>query len=98
SLEGTGDSLKIKLSDALSLAVPAARVARYRAHVGKPGLLFGLRPEHLTETRQHLEADMQTFDAKLDVTEPMGMETLVYFTLNGVDVCGRVNPNSGARD
>ena len=97
-LEGSGDSLKVKLNDTLSLAVPAARAARYRAYVGKPNLLFGLRPEHLTETRPHLEPDMQTFDVKLDVTEPMGMETLVYFTINGADVCGRVNPNAGARD
>jgi multiple sugar transport system ATP-binding protein len=97
-LEGSGDALKVRLSDTLSLAVPASRAARYRAHVGKPGLLFGLRPEHLTETRQHLEPDMQTFEVKLDVTEPMGMETLVYFTVQGIDVCGRVNPNSGARD
>ena len=34
----------------------------------------------------------------LDVTEPMGMETLIYFMLDGVEVCGRVNPNAGARD
>jgi multiple sugar transport system ATP-binding protein len=26
------------------------------------------------------------------------METLIYFTLEGVQVCGRVNPNAGARD
>ncbi|MGE0423170.1 MAG: ABC transporter ATP-binding protein [Reyranellaceae bacterium] len=97
-LEGSGDSLKVKLTEALTLTVPASRAARYRAHVGKPNLLFGLRPEHLTETRPHLEADMQTFDVKLDVTEPMGMETLVDFTINGADVCGRVNPNAGARD
>jgi multiple sugar transport system ATP-binding protein len=28
----------------------------------------------------------------------MGMETLVYFPVNGTQVCGRVNPNAGARD
>jgi multiple sugar transport system ATP-binding protein len=28
----------------------------------------------------------------------MGMETLVYFTLEGSQVCGRVNPGAGARD
>jgi multiple sugar transport system ATP-binding protein len=28
----------------------------------------------------------------------MGMETLVYFKVNGSDVCGRVNPKAGARD
>ncbi|HZD25394.1 MAG TPA: sugar ABC transporter ATP-binding protein, partial [Alphaproteobacteria bacterium] len=32
------------------------------------------------------------FDVDLEVTEPMGMETLVYFALNGAEVCGRVNP------
>jgi len=28
----------------------------------------------------------------------MGMETLIYFMLEGVEVCGRVNPNAGASD
>jgi hypothetical protein len=37
-------------------------------------------------------------EAVLDVTEPMGMETLIYFMLDGLEVCGRVNPNAGARD
>ena len=26
----------------------------------------------------------------------MGMDTLVYFQVDGVQVCGRVNPNAGA--
>jgi len=32
------------------------------------------------------------FDVQLDVVEPMGMETMVYFIVEGVEVCGRVNP------
>ena len=32
----------------------------------------------------------------IEVVEPMGMETMVYFTLAGAEVCGRVNPNAGA--
>jgi multiple sugar transport system ATP-binding protein len=28
----------------------------------------------------------------------MGMETLVYFGIDGTTVCGRVNPNAGARE
>ena len=32
------------------------------------------------------------FEAPLDVVEPMGMETMVYFIVDGVEVCGRVNP------
>jgi multiple sugar transport system ATP-binding protein len=41
---------------------------------------------------------VENFDTVLDVTEPMGMETLIYFTMEGTLVCGRVNPNAGARD
>ena len=45
-----------------------------------------------------MEPGKVPFEAQLEVTEPMGMETLVYFPLNGTQVCGRVNPNAGARD
>ena len=61
-------------------------------------MLLGLRPEHITEAGPHLEPGEVPFDANLDVTEPMGMETLVYFPLEGTQVCGRVNPNASARD
>ena len=27
----------------------------------------------------------------------MGNETMVFFTIDGVDVCGRVDPNAGAK-
>jgi multiple sugar transport system ATP-binding protein len=61
-------------------------------------LLLGLRPEHIAEAKQHAEPGVEAFDTVLDVTEPMGMETLVYFTLEGAQICGRVNPNAGAHD
>ena len=35
--------------------------------------------------------------ATLDTVEPMGMETLVYFTIEGQQICGRVDPGSGAQ-
>jgi multiple sugar transport system ATP-binding protein len=60
--------------------------------------LLGIRPEHLAEARPHPEPGVEPFEATLDVTEPMGMETLVYFTLEGAQVCGRVSPGAGARD
>jgi len=97
-LEQAAGALKVRLSDKLSFPVPADRTARYTSHVGKPNLVLGLRPEHIIESRPHAEPNQHDFEQKIDVVEPMGMETLVYFTLNGVDVCGRVNPNSGARD
>jgi multiple sugar transport system ATP-binding protein len=32
----------------------------------------------------------------LDVVEPMGMETMVYFSVNGAEICGRVAPNAAS--
>ena len=54
-------------------------------------LLLGLRPEHIPEAKPHPEPGIEPFEAMLDVTEPMGMETLVYCLINGAEVCARVH-------
>ncbi|UPK23910.1 ABC transporter ATP-binding protein [Bradyrhizobium sp. 195] len=97
-LEDVGGTLQIRLTDRIAFALPPARAARYNALPRTDKLLLGLRPEHLTESHAHLEPGVESFDTVLDVTEPMGMETLVYFGLDGTPVCGRVNPNAGAKD
>ena len=97
-LEDAGGRLNIRLTDRLSFPLPPQRAARYQNVPRNDKLLLGIRPEHLTETSAHLESGVEPFDAVLDVTEPMGMETLVYFTLEGNQVCGRVSPGAGARD
>ena len=38
------------------------------------------------------------FDANVEVTEPMGNETMVFFNVGGADVCARVSPNAGAKE
>jgi multiple sugar transport system ATP-binding protein len=97
-LEDVGGRLHVRLTDRLAFPLPAARAARYQAVPRTDNLLLGIRPEHITEARPHQHAGVEPFDTVLDVTEPMGMETLVYFTLEGTQVCGRVNPNAGAQD
>jgi multiple sugar transport system ATP-binding protein len=86
-----GNNLNIRLSDELSLPVPESRTARYKPYVDKD-VVFGLRPEDIIETRTELPPGSAAFDVQLDVVEPMGMETMVYFIVGGVEVCGRVNP------
>ncbi len=98
TIEEAGGQLSVRMNSELILPVPAARTARYRPYVGKSKMLLGLRPEHITEVRPQSEPGIVPFQTQLDVTEPMGMETLVYFKVNNVEVCGRVNPNAGARD
>ena len=95
-LASNGSGLTIRLSDKLSFRVPESRAARYRGHTGKD-LLFGLRPEHVTETRGRENGVGQEFTITLDVVEPMGMETMVFFTVDGTEVCGRVEPSAAKR-
>jgi multiple sugar transport system ATP-binding protein len=97
-IEEVEGGLSIRLTDALTFPVPDARAERYRGRTQNGTLLLGLRPEHITDAHANLAPGEIPFDAQLEVTEPMGMETLVYFPLNGTQVCGRVNPNAGARD
>jgi multiple sugar transport system ATP-binding protein len=92
-LEQAGSGLRARVSDMIALPVPADREARYRSAVGKD-MILGLRPEHITEPRHNGRADGCDFDVTLDVVEPMGMETMVFFTINGAEFCSRVEPSS----
>jgi multiple sugar transport system ATP-binding protein len=93
-----GGGLQVRLSDTIAFRVPADRAQRYEPYVGRKNLLFGLRPEHIADARATLEPGQQKIEVTLTVTEPMGMETLVYFAINGTELCGRVSPTAGARN
>ncbi len=96
-LEEAAGGLRVRLTESIAFPVPASRSERYKPHAGKGQLLFGLRPEHIIEQRPHAEPEQHPFEVVPEVTEPMGMETLVHFLLEGTEVCGRVNPNAGAQ-
>ncbi len=83
--------ISIKFTDTLSLPVPPDRHERYRPHVGKD-MTFGMRPEHMTEQRAHVNPGMVDFPVQVEVLEPMGVDTMVFFPLNGEDVCARSAP------
>src|SRR5246500_3840704 len=50
-LEPNGVGLRVRISDKVSLPVPAAQSGRFQQLTGKE-LIFGLRPEHITEPRR----------------------------------------------
>src|SRR5579871_334736 len=50
TLEQNAAALSVRLADGVSFPVPESRLPRYRPVVGK-SLIFGLRPEHITEPR-----------------------------------------------
>ena len=96
TLEGSGAALTVRLSNGVGLHVSAEREARYRPHAGKR-MVIGLRPEHITEPRPHETGEFANFDVVLDVVEPMGVETEVFFLIDGHQVCCRVDPRSAGQ-
>jgi multiple sugar transport system ATP-binding protein len=92
-LEQNGASLRINIADGIAFPLPEGHAARYQSGIGR-NLVLGLRPEHITEPRRHERGNRGEFAVTLDVVEPMGMETLVYFRINGTEICGRVDPAS----
>jgi multiple sugar transport system ATP-binding protein len=89
-----GGGLVVQVEHGPAFEVPGERVMRYQDAVGRK-LFLGLRPEHLpAATELSNRANIGQFDALLDVIEPMGMETLVYFQFGPTQVCARVEPTA----
>ena len=90
----------MRLTDDIALPVPADRApGAIAATSAATALTFGLAAgAHHRMQAQRRRSNSATFDAVLEVIEPMGMETLVFFRVNGREVCGRVSPNAGARE
>ncbi|MES2531196.1 MAG: sn-glycerol-3-phosphate ABC transporter ATP-binding protein UgpC [Pseudomonadota bacterium] len=89
ALSQAGDGLMLRLPDGQTLPVPASRLTRYAAHAGA-GLELGLRPEHLTDVgAEGLRADAATLNARVEVVEPMGSETLLHVRIGEVLVTAK---------
>ena len=55
---------------------------------------LGILKAYITETGSHNGGQGHDFTVTLDVVEPLGMETMVFFKINGNEVCGRVEPSA----
>jgi multiple sugar transport system ATP-binding protein len=92
-LENGGAALNLHLPDGIVLPVPAERAGRYAGHAGRE-VVFGIRPEHLTEIRPNdHRPHLAPFEAAPEVVEPLGMETLLHFWMQGNEICARVDPS-----
>lgn len=93
TIERRGGTLGARLSDTLAVAIPGERTERYAAFAGKQ-MLFGIRPEHITEARAHVNAGQIDFEETVQVLEPMGIDTMVYLEIGGAEVTARAAPQS----
>jgi multiple sugar transport system ATP-binding protein len=94
-IENGSGALRVNLPDGIVLNVPADRTRRYEAMAGKE-VLFGIRPEHLTEPKNLDRDNIALFDLTPEVLEPMGMETLVHLRMQGAEICSRIDPTTPA--
>jgi len=89
----TGSNLGVRLENGLTLDVPEDRTARYESYVDREAV-FGIRPEHITDKRAHTSPGQRDFEDTVSVLEPMGVDTMVYIEVGGVEVCARSAPTA----
>ncbi|MXX22263.1 MAG: sn-glycerol-3-phosphate ABC transporter ATP-binding protein UgpC [Rhodospirillales bacterium] len=91
-----------RLADGPALPLPAEQAARVRSYAGRT-LVAGLRPENIREAASHDGGNSGgvPHDISIDIVEPLGRETIVYFRLGDSTLCARVgtevHPRAGER-
>jgi len=94
-VESGSGALRLSLPNGIVVPIPTERTDRYAAMAGKE-VLFGIRPEHLTEPKNLDRQNIVQFELTPEVLEPMGMETLVHLWLQGAEICSRIDPTTPA--
>ena len=80
----------IYVDEQLSFPIDKNKEIDIKSFLGKD-VLLGIRPEHINEKN---DKESIKCDVKIDLVEPLGMETMIYFSINGVQLCGRVSPDN----
>ena len=79
----------------MQLGVPPGQAARLAGHIGRP-VTIGIRPEDLWSAEHHTAADA-TIDARVEVVEPLGHETLLDMNAGHARLVGRFRPDATVR-
>jgi multiple sugar transport system ATP-binding protein len=93
-LDGGPEGLLVVLEDGKRLVVPTEKVARYASHVGK-SVTFGIRPESIS-ARQDRPGDV-SIDVTIDLVEPLGASTMIYFNVGAASLCASIEPQDGLK-
>jgi multiple sugar transport system ATP-binding protein len=84
-----GRSLALTSADPeISVDVPEQRVDACAAHDGRD-VIVGIRPEHFSCATEVLPTHLTV---PVDVVEPLGSDTLVFFRLGGSELVARIPP------
>jgi multiple sugar transport system ATP-binding protein len=76
----------------LTVALDESLAAKASSHMDKP-VVFGIRPEAIHDALSVAAPEAgRTAEVKVEVSEPMGSETLLYLDTGATSFIARVNP------
>ncbi|KQS78892.1 sugar ABC transporter ATP-binding protein [Rhizobium sp. Leaf384] len=86
--------LMVRLDGGADLPVPRERAAIYADHIGRP-VTLGIRPEALSA--EQLRPGYVPLTARIDLVEPLGPSTMIYFDIGKTTLCASIDPEAGAK-
>ncbi len=95
-LTAADDGLAVRLDNDIALRIPETKRQRYANYVGQP-VVFGLRPENILWSPNGAAQNDALIRRTAEEIEPLGSDTLVFFSIGGREVVGRLPPNSVRR-
>lgn len=96
-VEGDGDDLRLHAAEGFALPVPQEMAAHLAPYRGKK-VVLGVRPESIHDAAfRPPDIRASLVEAKVDATEMMGNEVLVYLEVAEHKFLGRVDPRTSAR-
>jgi multiple sugar transport system ATP-binding protein len=85
-----GGGWELAIGEISRTRIPSAHAERFARFAGKP-VEVGIRPEHIVEGTT--TGDVLKLDIIPALVEPTGADTMVFFSLNGIDVSTRCRPD-----
>ncbi len=98
TIERRGDEIHL-LFGSHDIKLPEGKAKKLDAaeHDGRK-VVIGIRPEDIHDEAMYIESMPDSLvNAEVSVVEALGAETLLYVTVDGIDVVARVNPRTKAR-
>jgi multiple sugar transport system ATP-binding protein len=84
--------LTVQIEGGPALLVPPSRADHYGTYAGRE-MVLGIRPEHCVEYRPHdKDSGMVEFQARVEVVEPLGMDTMIHFKFGVRQISSLVDP------
>jgi multiple sugar transport system ATP-binding protein len=98
-IEKEGDTYYLEGDGAFKIRVPEDKEDHIKDYVGKE-VVFGVRPEDIVDTKITHDFEVKednSFEADVDVVEPMGSEIYLYLAEEGHSLIARVEAESTAQ-